>query len=159
MHLRTKDFSRPAALAALAFALLASAAHAFEVTDTAGKRHRLADYKGQWVVVNFWATWCAPCVAEMPSLSRLRERMGPQRLEVVGVNFQENAARIEPFVRRLGVAFPIVRDHDGSLRKAWQVNVFPTTFVVGPAGDVRWVVVGEIDWDEPAVESRLRSVR
>lgn len=119
----------------------------------------LAQFAGRVVLVNFWATWCAPCVAEMPSLSRLRERMGPQRLEVVGVNFQENAARIEPFVRRLGVAFPIVRDHDGSLRKAWQVNVFPTTFVVGPAGDVRWVVVGEIDWDEPAVESRLRSVR
>ncbi len=125
----------------------------------AGNELRLSDFGGRIVLVNFWATWCAPCVAEMPSLERLRRRMSPAALEIVGVNFQENAARIEPFVQRLRLSFPIVRDHDGALRKAWQVNVFPSTFVVGPKGGVAFVVTGEIDWDDPTVESRLRSLR
>lgn len=120
---------------------------------------RLADFAGRVVLVNFWATWCAPCVAEMPSLQRLRDRFGAASLDIVGVNFQENAARIEPFVQRLGLTFPIVRDHDGALRKAWRVNVFPSTFVVAPDGRVAFVVTGEIDWDDPTVESRLRSLR
>lgn len=124
-----------------------------------GDALRLSDFAGRIVLVNFWATWCAPCVAEMPSLERLRRRMSPAVLQIVGVNFQENAARIEPFVQRLGLGFPIVRDHDGALRKAWQVNVFPSTFVVGPEGRVAFVVTGEIDWDDPTVESRLRSLR
>lgn len=125
----------------------------------AGDELRLSDLAGRIVLVNFWATWCAPCVAEMPSLERLHRRMGPDLLQIVGVNFQENAARIEPFVQRLRLTFPIVRDHDGGLRKAWQVNVFPSTFVISPQGRVAYVVTGEIDWDDPTVESRLRSLR
>ncbi len=108
------------------------------------------------MLVNFWATWCAPCVAEMPALQRLRERLAPRRVEVVAVNFQENAARIAPFVERLGLTFPVVRDHDGTLRTAWNVTVFPTTFVVGPDGRIAWVATGEVDWDDPRVESRIR---
>lgn len=120
---------------------------------------RLDDFRGRTVLVNFWATWCAPCVAEMPSLGRLRERLGPERAEVIAVNFQENAARIEPFMRQLGLRFPAVRDHDGALRKAWDVTVFPSTFVIAPDGRVAYAATGEIDWDDPTVELRLRSLR
>ena len=95
----------------------------------------------------------------MPSLQRLRDRLAPQGVEVVAVNLQENAARIGPFVARLGVAFPVVRDHDGSVRKAWSVDVFPTTFVLGPDGRIAWVARGEVDWDDDAVQSKLRSLR
>ena len=121
-----------------------------------GDAFALANYRGRVVLVNFWATWCAPCVAEMPALQRLRERLAPARAEVVAVNFQENAARIAPFVERLRLTFPVVRDHDGTLRTAWNVTVFPTTFVVGPDGRIAWVAVGEVDWDDPRVESRIR---
>ena len=125
----------------------------------AGNELRLTDFRGRVVLVNFWATWCAPCVAEMPSLSRLRDKLGAARAEVIAVNFQENAARIEPFMRNLGIAFPTIRDHDGSLRKAWDVTIFPTTFVIAPNGRIAYVAVGEIDWDDPTVELRLRSLR
>ncbi len=111
------------------------------------------------MIVNFWATWCEPCVAEMPSLQRLRDRMAPAGLEVIAVNLQENAARIQPYVERLGITFPVVRDHDGSVRAAWGVGVFPTSFVVGPDRRIAWWVKGEIDWDDARVESRLRSLR
>jgi thiol-disulfide isomerase/thioredoxin len=124
-----------------------------------GRELRLPDYAGRTVLVNFWATWCVPCVAEMPSLERLRRKLAPERVEVVAVNFQENAARIQPFVERLGVTFPIVRDHDGTLRTAWRVGVFPSTYVIGPDQRVRFVAVGEVDWDNPDVESRIRALQ
>ncbi len=123
-----------------------------------GESLALADFRGRVVLVNFWATWCAPCVAEMPALQRLRERLAARRVEVVAVNFQENAARIAPFVERLGVTFPVVRDHDGTVRTAWNVTVFPTTFIVGPDQRIAWVATGEVDWDDPRVESRIRSL-
>ena len=100
--------------------------------DIDGREVRLDAFRGRTVIVNFWATWCAPCVAEMPSLERLRDALAEDGAEVLAVNLQENAARIRPFAEKLGLSMPLLRDHDGSARKAWDVRVFPTTFVVGP---------------------------
>lgn len=126
--------------------------------DLDGRQLRLDGFRDRTVLVNFWATWCAPCVVEMPSLQRLRDRLASQGFEVLAVNYQENAARIRPFVERLGLAFPVVRDHDGSLAAEWGVRVFPTSFVVGPDGRIALAVVGEIDWDDPAVATRVQKV-
>jgi peroxiredoxin len=123
-----------------------------------GGEVRLDSFRGRTVVVNFWATWCAPCVAEMPSLARLRAKLAPDGVEVLGVNLQENAARIRPFAQRLGLKFPIVRDHDGAVTKAWGARVFPTTFVVGPDQRIALVAIGDIDWDAPDVEARIRAI-
>lgn len=112
--------------------------------------------KGRVVLVNFWATWCAPCVAELPGLARLSRRLG---VEVILVNYQENAARIQPFLERIGVALPVMRDHDGSLREAWRVTVFPSTFVIGRDGRIALVAVGEVDWDDPAIDKRIATLR
>ncbi len=122
----------------------------------AGAPFDLADRKGRVTLVNFWATWCAPCVAEMPGLARLSMRLG---VEVIAVNFQENAARIQPFLERIGVTLPVMRDHDGSLREAWRVGVFPSTFVIGRDGRIALVAVGEVDWDDPAIEARIAALR
>lgn len=124
-----------------------------------GRDWRLADFRGRTVIVNFWATWCVPCVVEMPSLARLRDRLAPDGVEVVAVNFQENVARIEAFQKQYNVALPVVRDHDGTLRRAWQVNVFPTSFVIAPDQRIALRAVGEVDWDDAQVESRIRALR
>jgi peroxiredoxin len=124
--------------------------------DIDGREVRLESFRGRTVVVNFWATWCAPCVAEMPSLERLRERLRADGLEVLAVNLQENAARIRPFAERLGLSMPMLRDHDGSVRTAWNVSVFPTTFVVGPDQRIAHIAIGEIEWDAPAVVAKIR---
>ena len=124
----------------------------------AGQKVTLDAYRGQTVIVNFWATWCVPCVAEMPSLQRMRDKLAPHGVEVIAVNLQENAARIGPFVERLGITFPVVRDHDGAVRTAWQVTVFPTSFVIGPDQRIAWVARGEIDWDDEHVQSQIRSL-
>jgi peroxiredoxin len=94
----------------------------------------------------------------MPSLGRLHATLRSEGFEVLAVNVQENAARIRPFVERLGLAFPVLRDHDGSTRKAWDVRVFPSTFIVDPAGRVALLAVGELDWDAPEVVARVREV-
>ena len=124
-----------------------------------GRELNLADFRGRTVIVNFWATWCVPCVVEMPSLQRLRDRLAPAGVAVVSVNFQENAARIEAFLKQYNLALPVVRDHDGSLRRAWKVNVFPATFVIAPDQRIALYAVGEVDWDDAQVESRIRSLQ
>ena len=116
----------------------------------------LASFRGRTVIVNFWATWCGPCVAEMPALQRTREKLSPEGVEVIAVNLRESAARIAPFVEQWGLSFPVVRDSDGAASRAWGVNVFPTSFVVGPDGRIAWFVRGEVDWDSAQVVSQIR---
>lgn len=126
--------------------------------DLDGKEIRIDAFRGRTVIVNFLATWCGPCVTEIPSLGRLHAKLAPAGVEVLAVNPQENAARIRPFVQRLGLNFPIVRDHDGAVTKAWGARVFPTTFVVGPDQRIALVAIGDINWDAPDVEARIRAV-
>ena len=121
-----------------------------------GQSIDLAELKGRTVIVAFWATWCAPCAAEMPSLQRLGKKL---HIEVVTVNLQENPARIQPFLDRLSITLPVVRDHDGSMRAAWGVSVLPSAFVVAPDGRIAFFAVGETDWDDRAVVSLLTSIR
>ena len=83
--------------------------------------------------MNFWATWCEPCVTEMPSLQRVRDQFAP-RFEVLGVNYQEGPARIKAFIDRSGITFPIVRDTDGAVAKAWGARIFPASYLVDEAG-------------------------
>jgi peroxiredoxin len=135
-----------------------SPAPALALRDVEGAAVDLDAFRGRTVLVNFWATWCAPCVVEMPSIARLRDALRAEGFEVLAVNVQENAARIRPFVARLGLEFPVLRDHDGSVRRAWDVTVFPSTFVIDPAGRVALVAVGEIDWSAPDVVARVRAV-
>lgn len=133
-------------------------APALALRDLDGAPVRLDAYRGRTVLVNFWATWCAPCVIEMPSMGRLREALKGDGFEVLAVNIQENAARIRPFVERLDLDFPVLRDHDGAVRRAWDVRVLPSTFVVDPTGRVALVAVGELEWDAPEVVARVREV-
>ena len=100
-------------------------------------------YAGRVTVVNFWATTCAPCVREMPLLSSLHD--GPDGAFVVGVNYREGAAIAREFARDLDVAYPSVRDADGSLAYRFDVPFLPTTFVIDGDGQMRFKVMGEID--------------
>jgi len=125
--------------------------------DLDGKVHDLATYRGKVVLVNFWATWCEPCVTEMPSLQRVRERFAP-RFEVLGVNYQESPARIQAFIDKSGITFPIVRDTDGAVAKAWGVRIFPASYLVDRAGHVKHVLIGGADWTGPHLVSAIRAL-
>jgi thiol-disulfide isomerase/thioredoxin len=122
--------------------------------DLQGQIRSLDQFRGKVLVVNFWATWCEPCVAEMPSLQKLKTRYA-DRIEVVGVNLGEGEARIRPFIEKTGVSFPILLDRDGDARKLWKVNGVPSTFVMGTDGRVRYSIVGEVDFDDKEVASKI----
>jgi thiol-disulfide isomerase/thioredoxin len=118
----------------------------------------LADLRGKVVVVNFWATWCEPCVEEMPSMQRLRDRLAARPFEILAVNHQEGAPRIRSFLEKVRVGFPIVRDTDGAVARAWKVRIFPSSFVVDAKGKIRYQLVGSTDWTTSAIDTRLRAL-
>jgi len=129
-----------------------------ELLRTDGSPFALAQLRGKVVLVNFWATWCEPCVTEMPSLQKLRDSLGPQGFEVLAVNHQEGPARIDAFVQKLGLAFPVVRDTDGSVAKAWSARLFPASYVVDRSGRIRYVLIGGADWTSPALLSKIHAL-
>lgn len=126
-----------------------AATPALDVLDMAGRRVSLADFKGRVLVLNFWASWCEPCRAEMPTLQQLPEVLGEDRVAVLGLNFKEGPRRIAQFTRAAGVTLPVALDPHGEAARAWGVKVFPTTILIDPAGRARQRIRGEVDWSSP----------
>jgi thiol-disulfide isomerase/thioredoxin len=126
--------------------------------DLAGQPVNLADFKGKVVLVNFWATWCAPCIEEMPSMQRLQEKLALAGFEVLAVNYLEGQTRINAFLKKRPLKLTILRDHDGSVRVGWDVRVFPTSFVIDADQRIRYTVTGEVDWSSPKVEKQIREL-
>ena len=119
---------------------------ALELPVWEGARWRLADARGQPVLLNFWASWCEPCRAEMPSLEALAVREAGKGLKVVAVNFRETDGAIRRFLDRTPLALPILRDSDGGAAKDWGVRIYPTTIAVDRRGRAAFSVIGELDW-------------
>ena len=129
---------------------------AFSATDLSGKVWRLSDLRGKAVLLNFWASWCEPCRAEMPALQALAQSHGPDQLLVLAVNFKESAATVQRYVQRTDLQLPVLLDPEGLLARQWGVRVFPTTVLIGADGRVRSVVRGELDWSGPAASALLK---
>jgi thiol-disulfide isomerase/thioredoxin len=120
-----------------------------------GKAMNLADWHGKVVLVNFWATWCPPCVTEIPSMNRLQAKYQAQGLEIFSVDFQESAEDIAEFAKQVPIDFPVLLDLDGRISKDWGVFSFPTTFVVDRQGRVRYSLNQGVEWDIPELEAPL----
>ena len=126
--------------------------------DLGNNRHQLADYRGQVVLVNFWASWCAPCLVEMPGIQRLKESLAGQPFTVLAVNFKESRAKVWRFRKLLQVDFPLLLDADGRSAEDWQVAVYPTTYLVGTDGRIRYVAYGQLKWDDPAIKRTIEDM-
>jgi peroxiredoxin len=126
---------------------------ALELEDLSGQMHRLADYRGKVVLVNFWATWCEPCRAEMPSIDGLRGALDGKPFQVLAVNLAEPLSRIEKFAGTMPLHFPLLRDRDGAVAKAWRARLLPASFLIGRDGRIRYVAYGELDWTSEVVRS------
>ena len=118
----------------------------FEATDLNGKVWRLSDLRGRAVLVNFWASWCEPCRAEMPSLQALAQHHGPENLLVLAVNFKEPLPSVQRFVQQSALILPVFLDPQGTIARQWGVTVFPSTVLLGADGRVQGVLRGELDW-------------
>lgn len=129
------------------------AAPGFELKDMDGRLHRLEDYRGKVVLVNFWATWCPPCRHEIPSLERLYQRIGSQGFVVLGVNEWEDPDHVFAYTGQLGVdpTYPILFDSDSAVATAFEVNGLPTSYLLDKEGRVRYRAIGGRDFNHPDV--------
>lgn len=119
----------------------------FSLIDTTGKKHRLDVHHGKWILVNVWATWCSPCVAEMPELESL-SRSNPD-LTVLGlsVDGSQNREQVTRFAARAGVTYPVIVG-DMSQGQQFEVKGFPTTVLYAPSGKPVWRKTGKVTREE-----------
>jgi thiol-disulfide isomerase/thioredoxin len=119
--------------------------------DPAGKAHNLAAYRGKVVLVNFWATWCAPCREELPSMQALRGRFAGNGFEVLTVNLMESEETIAAFRESELIDLPVLMDQDGAVARRWKVRMLPKSFVIDRQGAIRYQLLGAANWIGPDV--------
>lgn len=146
-------FSCRAALACIALflSMFAANANAFDLKDTTGQTHRLADLKGKWVVVNFWATWCAPCVKEIPDFAAFAKAQG-DKVRVLGIalDWDETGKReaderkVKAFAKKVGLTYPLVLGDDRSEKVFGKMKGLPTTIIYDPNGKIAFQKTGVV---------------
>ncbi len=132
----------------------------FEIADAEGNPVSLDDYRGRVVLLNIWATWCAPCLEEMPSMQRLYESFSPDDFEIAAVSIDAPAGASDAagnpggdplaFAARLGLSFPILMDPSGEIQRVYQTAAVPESFLIGPDGIIYKKVAGATEWDSEA---------
>lgn len=130
----------------------------FELSDLEGNAISLEGLRGRVVFVNFWATWCAPCRDEAPSLERLYRELRDERLEIVAVSIDENGARdeVQAFRDRYALSFPILLDPEQRVYSAFQATGVPETFLVDQRGRMTERFVGPRNWTDPRYARAVR---
>ena len=126
-------------------------APALELPDTRDARRSLEDHRGNVVLVNFWASWCPPCLVEIPSMARLAQQLGNKGLVVLAVNVGESEFKAARALDMLGFTQPSLLDGSGHAAKAWGVTIYPTSFLVDSEGRIRFRALGPLEWDDPEV--------
>lgn len=147
------------------YPLLATAGELFEVPvgirpelnlpDLSGQPRNLDEFTGKVLLINFWASWCRPCIEEVPGIQRLIESMGEKPFAVIGVNVGEAQRRVQTTVKRLHMEFPILLDKDSAEFNSWGANVLPTAYVLDGNGQVRYIGRGPVEWDRDDIVELL----
>ena len=125
------------------------------LTSLSGDRFTLRDYRGRVVLINFWASWCTPCVREMPSLEQLRARLPAERFELISVNIGEDPQRIKRFMSTYNIDVPVLLDETGASAIDWKVYVYPSSFVIDGNGKIRYSYAGGLEWDSQEMVDQL----
>jgi thiol-disulfide isomerase/thioredoxin len=131
---------------------------AFTLTDINGNTIVKTDFTEKVTVVNFWATWCPPCIEEIPSLNRLQEKMKGRAFELISINYAEDKQAVSSFMQRVKVDFPVLLDHSGVTAHRWNVISYPSTFVIDRQGQFRYGANAAIEWDAPELIQKLESL-
>jgi cytochrome c biogenesis protein CcmG, thiol:disulfide interchange protein DsbE len=130
----------------------------FTLHSLGGNSLALGDYRQQVVVLNFWATWCPPCVEETPSLEKFAVETKPLGVNVIAVSVDEDPAALQKFVADHHLSFPIARDPQQALASRYGTFQFPETYIIDRYGRVAEKIIGAIDWQDPRIISFVESL-
>ena len=123
----------------------------FTLPDLEGRMHALDELRGKVVVLNYWATWCPPCIEEMPSLEKLHEALASKGLAIVAVSVDERFSDIEKFVDEWNLTFTVLHDNGMKVSRSYQTFKYPETYIIDRSGRLKSKVVGARDWVAPSV--------
>ena len=144
----------PALALLLWLGVTAAGARPFVFEDMQGQPQRLADYRGKWVLVNFWATWCPPCLEEIPDLVDLHRAHSKKDLVVIGVALDSSAKSVRQFIERFKVNYPVVLGDYDLAEQVGEVTVLPTSYLYNPQGELVSYQQGMVTRD--SVESYIK---
>jgi thiol-disulfide isomerase/thioredoxin len=130
-----------------------------KLKDIDGNTVSKDDFTGQITIVNFWATWCPPCIEEIPSLNRLKKKMEGLPFELISINYAEDNKTIREFMKAVNVEFPVLLDDKGDFAKKWSVISYPSTFIIDAKGNIKYGVNAAIEWDDPAVIQKIKALQ
>ncbi len=134
------------------------AAPEISLSDVTGTTHRLSEYRGRAILLNFWATWCIPCRTEIPSMERAYRRLGQKGLAVLAVNLDAGRGPVEAFIKEHGVTFPVLLDPQGTSSRAYHVLGLPTSYLIDREGRLVLREIGPRDWSEGEALRKLEAL-
>jgi peroxiredoxin len=133
-------------------------APAFTLASLAGPQAALSQYKGQVVMVNFWATWCGPCQQEMPLLDQMYKKYKPMGFTLIGISVDKTDAPVKDLMTRKPVSFPVLLDPANQVSKAYHVDEMPSSVIIDRKGEIRYIHRGYRPGDENEYQDRIRQL-
>ena len=130
----------------------------FELNNLAGQTLKLSDFRGKFVVLNFWATWCVPCIKEMPELQKVHRLSGENNIRIIGVNLSESKKRVAKFAHDHQLSFPILLDGFGNTSEKYKVKSLPVTYFISPDGIIREEIFGG-NLTKEMIETKINQIK
>jgi len=131
------------------------AAPALTLPDTNGELITLTDYKGKYVLINFWAYWCGPCIKEFPALQKLHQALNPQGLEILAIHAGPYEDSGSDFLKSANISFKVLLDEEIKL-KGWKVPALPLSYLIDPKGNLIYQAIGSKEWDIAAFKKLMK---
>jgi cytochrome c biogenesis protein CcmG/thiol:disulfide interchange protein DsbE len=133
-------------------------APSFSIAATNGRTFTAADFGGKLLVLNFWATWCPPCVEEMPSLNELAQRFQGKGLVVLGVSVDKDENAYRQFLTRMRIGFPTARDPEQKINQDYGTVQYPETYIINAQGKVVDKIISAVNWTDDKMVSHVQSL-
>ena len=131
----------------------------FSLTDLNEDTHKLSDFKGKTVIINFWATWCPPCREELPSMNRAWKKLKNDDIIMLAINVGEDEDTVFSFLGDYPIDFTTLFDKSGEVTQQWPIKGLPTTFIVDPDGYVIYRAIGGREWDNKKLLDTIRALK